>query len=332
MHSDDDQYKYDVAFSFLEQDESVAIQIDDLLRDRLSTFIYTSKQREIAGTDGEKTLNEIFGSQSRIVVVLYRETWGVTSWTRIEETAIRNRAFNEGYDFVLFIPMETPQKVPQWLPKTQIWIGLERWGIDGAASVIEAKVQTSGGTPKEETAIEFAKRKERDLERIKARKTFLRSENGVQAAFKEVSDLFSKLLTLCDEIAKETGWEIEKYQPKPENALLIYSCGVTLSFGWRCKYTNILENSCLRISTWQGKIGWSNTFDIDEPVMLEEFVFAFDTHDTIQYGWKKLDSSEPLLSSKQLAEFSIKSFVNTIHKQETGEEDDDNEGGEREYE
>jgi hypothetical protein len=325
MSLDDEQYKYDVAFSFLEQDESIAIQIDDLLKDHLSTFIYTYKQEEIAGTDGEKTFNEIFANHSRIVVVLYRENWGKTPWTRIEETAIKNRAYNKGYDFALFIPMETSQKVPQWLPKTQLWIGLERWGIAGAASVIEAKVQTSGGTPKEETAIDFAKRKERDLKRIKARKDFLESENGVQAAFKEASDLFSKLQILCDEIAKETGWKIEKYQSKPGDSLLIYSCGVTLIISWSCKWTNILDDSYLYLTLWQGRVGWPNTLQIEDPVKLEEFVFYFDTHDTISYGWKKSDSSDPILSSKRLSEFSIKSFAKAIHEQETGEEDD--EGG-----
>jgi hypothetical protein len=323
MSLDGEQYKYDVAFSFLEQDESLAIQIDDLLKDRLSTFIYTSKQKEIAGTDGEKTFNEIFGNHSRIVVVFYRENWGKTPWTRIEETAIRNRAYNKGYDFVLFIPMETSQKVPQWLPKTQLWIGLERWGIGGAASVIEAKVQTSGGTPKEETAIDFAKRKDQDLIRRKARNNFLNSDKGVQTAFKEVEDLFTKMQILCDKIAKETGWNIEKSQPKSKDALSIYSRGVTLALGWGCKYTNTLEGSYLLIRTWHGRIG--EIIPFDEPVKLDEFIFSFDTYDTTGFGWKKLDSSDPILSSKQLAEFSIKLFVNAIHEQETREEDDEGE-------
>jgi hypothetical protein len=70
------QYKYDVAFSFLAQDEELAIQINDLLQDSVQIFLYSKKQGEIAGTDGEKSFNKVFGEQSRLVVVLYIEVDG----------------------------------------------------------------------------------------------------------------------------------------------------------------------------------------------------------------------------------------------------------------
>jgi hypothetical protein len=138
--SDNSEYKYDVAFSFLAKDEALATELNDLLADRLRTFLYSKKQGEIAGTDGEETFNDVFRQEARMVVVLYRSNWGQTPGTRIEETAIRNRAYNEGYDFVKFVVLDESGSVPQWLPKTQIWIGLKRWGIPGAASVIEARV------------------------------------------------------------------------------------------------------------------------------------------------------------------------------------------------
>ncbi len=55
------EFKYDVAFSFLQQDEPTATQINDLLQDRVSTFLYSRRQGEVAGTDGEKTFNQVFG-------------------------------------------------------------------------------------------------------------------------------------------------------------------------------------------------------------------------------------------------------------------------------
>lgn len=145
------EYKYDVAFSFLADDEDIATNINDIIKDRLTTFIYSERQKELAGTDGEKTFSRVFGSEVRIVFVLYRKGWGETSWTRIEETAIRNRCFDEGYDFVLFAPLEKNLELPRWLPKNRIWLGLDRWGIEDAASVIESRVQEAGGIPKEET-------------------------------------------------------------------------------------------------------------------------------------------------------------------------------------
>ena len=141
-------FKYDVAFSFLAQDEELATQINDLLMVRLTTFIYSRKQDEIAGKNGEEVFNRVFGSEARTVFVLYRKDWGETSWTRIEKIAIQNRAFEEGYDFVLFAPLGKPPTTPRWLPRNRIWIGLDRWGIEGVASVIEARVQETGENQK----------------------------------------------------------------------------------------------------------------------------------------------------------------------------------------
>jgi hypothetical protein len=51
--------------------------------------------------------------------------------------------------------------------------------------------------------------------------------------------------------------------------------------------------------------------------MLEEFLFSFDTYDTKQFGWRNDNTSERILSSKELAEYSIKLFVDAIHKLKT---------------
>ena len=123
---DEQKFKYDVAFSFLARDESLALQLNDLLQDRLSTFLYSERQKELAGTDGEKVFNAVFGKEARSVVLLYRDGYGKTPWTRIEETAIRDRAFSEGHDFLLIMPLDSQGAVPPYYPKTKIWIGLDR--------------------------------------------------------------------------------------------------------------------------------------------------------------------------------------------------------------
>src|SRR5688572_17252134 len=115
------KYQYEIAFSFLQQDEGLAFEINDLIQDRYSTFIYSQHQKELAGADGEIKFNEVFGEKARIVIVLYRESWGTTPWTRIEETAIRNRAHTEGYDFTMFVQIDPQSKMPKWLPKNRIY-------------------------------------------------------------------------------------------------------------------------------------------------------------------------------------------------------------------
>ncbi|MER9236229.1 hypothetical protein NKI56_29970 [Mesorhizobium sp. M0622] len=42
----------------------------------LKTFIYSERQKELAGTDGQTTFSEVYGKKARIVVILYRTEWG----------------------------------------------------------------------------------------------------------------------------------------------------------------------------------------------------------------------------------------------------------------
>ena len=108
-----DDYKYDVAFAFLKKDEHLANQINYLIKDKLNTFLYSKRLEDIANKKPEKTFIDVFGKQSKIVVVLFRNKWGTTPWTKIEEKAIRNRALEEGFNFVLFIPLDDPPTTPK---------------------------------------------------------------------------------------------------------------------------------------------------------------------------------------------------------------------------
>lgn len=114
----DGAFQYDVAFSFLSQDETLAVDLNERLKDRLSTFIYSDRERQeaLAGRDGEEAFSLAFGKHARTVVVLYRAGWGERGFTSAEATAIRNRAYEFGYDFTTFIPLDKPPTVPQWLP------------------------------------------------------------------------------------------------------------------------------------------------------------------------------------------------------------------------
>ena len=69
------EFKYEVAFSFLQDDEQLALEIADRIRDRVSigVFVYSERQDELVGTDGVDSFSTIFAEEARIVVILYRE-------------------------------------------------------------------------------------------------------------------------------------------------------------------------------------------------------------------------------------------------------------------
>lgn len=246
-----DEFQYDLAISFVAKDEALATQLTDQFEGRLRVFLYSRKQEKLAGTDGEKTFNDVFAKQSRLVVVLYRDGWGETPWTRIEETAIRNRAYDEGYEFVLFIPLDEQPSVPKWLPRSQLWIGLSRWGVTGAASVIDARFQGLGGSPKQETIEHRAGRLEKVVNFAKFRDQYLSTEIGVQkatAAFESIASHIAQRLPSLQASAPSLRISIKQIQ----YVLVLLSNGPALRINWRCPFINTLSESELEVSLWQG--------------------------------------------------------------------------------
>ena len=66
--SEEEKWKYAIAFSFLQQDEGLATQLNDLLQDRFRTFLYSKAQERLAGADGQQIFTDVFGSETRTVV------------------------------------------------------------------------------------------------------------------------------------------------------------------------------------------------------------------------------------------------------------------------
>jgi hypothetical protein len=83
-------HEFEVAFSFLQQDEQLAIDMSDRIRARVKVFIYSEQQKQLIANDGVDAFSQVFRTEARVVVVLYRENWGKTKWTRVEETAIKS--------------------------------------------------------------------------------------------------------------------------------------------------------------------------------------------------------------------------------------------------
>lgn len=297
-------YKYDVAFSFLAQDEPLADELNDLLQGRVSTFLYSKKQEALAGADGEERFNSVFAEESRLVVVLYRAGWGESRWTRIEQTAIRNRAFEHGYGFAKFIPLDEPPAVPKWLPQTQLWIGLKRWGTLAAAGVIEARIQELGGEPREESVADKAARVQRSIQFAERRKQFLRSEEGVRAS----NAAFSTL-------AEEVGAELERLKVSAPTfnfslksqirRLAVLGRGPALHIYWNYHYANSLEDAHLEVTLWEGHPPWPGVMHFELPRELQRLKFTFDLLPSEQHCWIATSKEKRSLSSKELAAYLV---------------------------
>jgi hypothetical protein len=92
-----------IAFSFLARDEAIVQRFAAALRPDFGTFVYSEHQREIAGRDGVELFTQLYSESAQFVVVMYRDGYGTTPWTRVEEDAIKARGLKLGWDSLLLV-------------------------------------------------------------------------------------------------------------------------------------------------------------------------------------------------------------------------------------
>jgi len=303
-------YKNEVAFSFLQQDEKIAFDINDQVSDRLSTFIYSKKQEELGGTDGEKTFNKVFYELSRVVVVLFRDGWGQTSWTRIEETAIKNRAFDKGWDFLILVNLDNKSTLPTWIPRTYIWLDYERYKSEGAAAIIEQKVKEKGGQVRPETIEDKANRLKRLRTAEKERDEFLQDYSTIQLAINEVKTIMTKLKEIKEEI-EDPATDLHLATTQEDGRLYEFgSDGYFLSFNLSTPFQNGLDGR-LRVSLYE-KSG-TEPFDYKENIF-KQTSYRFDCDLIGNVGWSDFESGKNFIKTNQLINIWAKKFIEDIRK------------------
>ncbi len=295
----DKNYKFDVAFSFLNEDEELAYALFNLLSDRLKCFIYSEEQKRLAGKDGEKEFGKVFSIESRIVVILHRKGWGSTNWTRIEETAIRNRGYEYGYDFALLIPLDDFEK-PEWLPKNKIWIGLKRWGIESAASVIEARAQESGSKITQLTLADQISEFEHSSNKKENIRNFLKTHEGRQLAYKEFGLLILKFKDYIDEIkSKTTNWNLNT-RDNQQNGIDILSYGYQISIHY---YFPNTSDPYLYIAFFKGCFFENGQVDpFNQPELIIYTRYYFSINEFNQNGWSEVEDYESFITTRKLSE------------------------------
>jgi len=312
----DVQYEYDAAFSFLAEDAALAIRISDALRDRMKVFVYSERQKELAGKDGVEQFGTLFRKEARVCVVFYRNGWGQTKWTRIEETAIKERAFDKGWDFLIVIALES-STTPPWLPKTKIWLGFDRFGLEGAASVIDSRVQETGGEVKEESPREKADRLLRMTKLKNERKKIFESAEGVKTARQELEILFSNIEN-----------EVQAIRSLPESPELYFRldneafCVVetplgSFTMGWSQQYSNSLKYASLFIQEFRVPYSLSrggNVEDTDDAELLRDVRVYFVFDNAGLPAWCEKDAPERFYSSKELGNRYLKRLLDHTYR------------------
>jgi hypothetical protein len=307
FHMSDTASTYDVAVSFLALDEPRAVELAETVAGRLRAFVYSERQRELAGREGMSEFTRVFERDSRIVVVLHRQGWGQTPWTGVEQTAIQERGFRKGWDFLVFVPLdESP--APDWLPKTRIWLNFSRFGMAGLAAVIEQRFQDAGGSPTVETAIDLAARlrKEQDAEAMRAH--FLATQEGINLAEAEVSVLFDEIQRLVGEVTATISIALDR---RGTEAVWLYRAGHTLSAHWHREWANTLSDSQLTLARHRGRVGPGMYANRSKPELVSEEPLHFNVDALRLPFWETRNHPHRRFSSRTLADEIVQQVLRT---------------------
>ena len=306
---------YDVAISFLSRDEPLAVQIHSELSEHLNVFIYSKRQEELAGTDGLESFRQVFLTQARLVVVLYRDGWGKTRWTAVEELAIKDRGFNGGWNSLLFVTLDDQSTYPPWLPETRLRLSYSSYG-DALVGAIKMRAQELGSAFKIETASEKAKRVQA-REIVSTQRDHLLALQGSSAVQSERDALHRELDEKLSMIQKDLTTIPLQYGSE-KNLYVIRTDRVSLNYYLYA--TTPVTESRIVVQEFNGMLilpqDRSRYFVGDGPQSISKTNYYFDYDAARGWCWKQPNGN--LLTTPELAEHLIKGVLELHEQFKTG--------------
>jgi hypothetical protein len=300
----DDQY--DVAISFLHQDEPLARTIAERLAP-LRVFVYSKSQEEVAGRDGVEAFRDIFRHRCKVAMVLYRRGWGETRWTAVEEIAIRDHCLEKRFEPLMFVRLDEPGDRPKWVPDSYLYLDYKTFGIDDLIGATKAKCASLGIKLEAPTAADKAMRIARG-ERFAAETEDLKraSLNPFREAQAAVNE---SLRSSAEALRQGSGWEVAFGFDERET--VIRAEGVTVQLLTREVYANSCREGQFLIRVFEGTLttpeesarGGFATFQPSERSRRSIHLTR-----TPELGWCWLDGGQ-VRSSDQIAETVIEALV-----------------------
>jgi len=302
--SDSSNTEFDVAISFLAEDEALALELYNELSEVLNVFVYSKQKEELAGSDGVETFRSIFKDRTKLIVILYRKGWGESEWTNVEEQAIKEFGLENKWEGILLVKLDDSEP-PSWLPKTYIYLDYQKFALEEIIGSIKSKALERGSTFEAATAIEKARILQNKNKFLKQRNSYLSSKEGVNSALEEVTRLFDEIDNISKKIISENDINFEHSRINQLNYVLkgFYhsstegDIGYSVKIIWINKYSNTLSDSKLLLD----KINLGRSIDRDEPRLEETLRYDFELSPTIDVCWRDCQTTK-IISSKNMAD------------------------------
>lgn len=320
--------KYDVAISFLSRDEPIGAALHTLLSSGLKVFFYPRSQEELAGTDGLESMRKPFVDDSLVSVVLYREQWGKTPWTRVEETAIKDGCLKHGWQRLFFMSLDDAAPLPVWLPNTHIRFSYASYSVEQAAGAIKARTQECGGVIAPTTAMDRARVVQAEADRLKKKEQLFGDQQWIQGKVRPtIEELFKEISRLAAQISSELGMPVRSaYLANPRSTADVCSLTngqVGLSVVWDQPYTNVMGR--LEISEFHNGIilpGERKLYVMGSaPPAMAKYTFLPDLSIEEHLCWSGDDEPGEQIATVELADKAVQMFLDLCQRAHRGEID-----------
>lgn len=243
--------KFEVAISFKKEDEPFALQIKAALDPPLSTFVYSKAQEHLAGRDGLEAFSEVFKNDCRLMVVLFREGWGETPWTRAEATAIKTRCvFGDGWTHFLLVRLDD-STLPSWVPPLPLYFDPGSFPLEQLIGAIRARCGELGSVLRGPSAVELAAAQH--AQELFDRETRQILENGPGAFRGAFGDVCRVLESRAQAIAEATG-RLLKTGHGDYGSFVVRDEGLSLAITPDELYANTARDAVLRAQLFRGQV------------------------------------------------------------------------------
>jgi hypothetical protein len=287
--------EYDVAISFLATDQLIAGELADRLVESLKVFYYPRAQEKLAGTDGMESMRMPFVSGSRVTVILYREQWGKTEWTRLEESAIKDGCLARGWSTLMFVQLDEMSKQPRWLPTTHVRFAFERYGIDELVGAIKLRVQEHGGTIEKPDAASRAKRVHREADFLAERARLFGDRAWIEGTLHaSIRAIVRSAVDLVNAHGKtmqpQIRTEARTVDAKDFHCVMTDE-RVSVAAGW--KQGIFREEAYLFVREFSGSVMVSHGGIISRPELLKEQKFVVELNANRELVWREVGKKAP---------------------------------------
>jgi hypothetical protein len=316
-----DKQLVDVAISFLVRDQATAKAIADQLEGAgLNVFFFPHKQEELAGTNGMETMRAPF-LEARVNVVLFREAWGKTPWTRVEDAAVKDRCFKGGWASLIFVEMEKA-KIPDWLPGSHIRFIFQDYGLDQLVGAIKMRVQEHGGTIRPLDALARAKQVKEEADYLRDRSGLMCDGAFIHGVHETIRATLVQVGELANKLRTEHGMDVEF--GSHDRVGVLRTGFVSVGIGWTQPIFTMVgdyeKHEChLRVSEFSGLLALprENPLYLERPKLLKESRFKVDVARDRSLEWRVAGKNE-VVPPSQLADRIMQIFLDLVSRANQG--------------